>query len=87
MKKKKKNKKNQKTLCCDISTRAEHTYQQLACFNVPSPHCFVIRCCNDSGKKMTRVLTTQTITPVVSKKDQIFNRQFLQFRTKTAKNT
>ena len=34
---------------------------------------------------MTRVLMTQTILPMVSKKDQIFNRKFLQFRTKSAK--
>lgn len=35
--------------------QSRHTYQQLACFKVPSPQCFVVGCCDNSGNKTTSI--------------------------------
>lgn len=37
-----------------LSLWAGHTYQQLTCFNIPSPHGFVIGGCNNSRNKKTK---------------------------------
>lgn len=34
-----------------------HAYQQLACFKVPSPQCFVIGCCSNSGNKTPSIVS------------------------------
>ena len=44
-----------KTLCRRVSARAGRTYQQRACLKVPSPHCLIVGCCDNSGNKMMSI--------------------------------